>query len=149
MVVAGASIGGCADSIQANCHEGPEATVEETTYEGSLRVDLDRMTRVAAGVYVEDLTVGTGAEARAGSLLRVRYAGWLWDGRQFDSGLNLNFELGAGNVISGWELGVAGMREGGVRKLVLAPSRGFGPCDEGPIPGNSVLVFEVELLQVG
>ncbi len=149
LATGGTALSGCSDSIRANCHEGPAATVEESPFAGSLGVDLQQMVQVAAGVYIEDLTLGDGADAAPGNLLRVAYSGWLWDGRQFDSSLNFPFELGAGTVIAGWDLGVDGMKEGGTRRLVLAPGRAFGACDNGPIPGNSVVVFDVELLEVG
>jgi FKBP-type peptidyl-prolyl cis-trans isomerase FkpA len=105
-----------------------------------------------------DLTVGTGATASAGRIVSVNYTGWLYDssktdskGTQFDSSVGrgaFSFVLGAGQVIAGWDQGVAGMRVGGKRRLIIPPSLGYGSATVGPIPGNSTLVFEVELLGV-
>lgn len=101
-----------------------------------------------------DLVVGTGAEAVAGKQVTVHYTGTLTDGRKFDSSLDRNrpfvFTLGKGQVIRGWDEGVAGMKVGGKRKLVIPPEMGYGARGFPPvIPPNSTLVFEVELLGVG
>lgn len=102
---------------------------------------------------ITDLVVGSGAEAAAGKKVSVHYTGTLTDGKKFDSSLDRGqpfaFSLGAGQVIRGWDQGVAGMKVGGRRRLVIAPhlaygARGFPPV----IPPNSTLVFEVELLDV-
>jgi FKBP-type peptidyl-prolyl cis-trans isomerase len=107
-----------------------------------------------------DLTPGTGAEARKGLTVRVHYTGWLYDaaasdhkGRQFDSsrdgGSPFEFRLGAGEVITGWDEGVAGMKVGGKRLLTIPPAMGYGSRGAGGvIPPNATLVFEVELLGV-
>jgi FKBP-type peptidyl-prolyl cis-trans isomerase FkpA len=105
-----------------------------------------------------DLTVGTGTTATAGRLVSVNYTGWLYDaskaenkGTQFDSSTGrgpFSFVLGAGQVIAGWDQGVVGMKVGGKRRLVIPPSLGYGAAGVGPIPGNSTLVFDVELLAV-
>lgn len=103
---------------------------------------------------IEDLKVGTGAEAVAGKGVTVHYVGTLTDGSKFDSsrdrGEGFSFSLGAGMVIQGWDKGVAGMKVGGLRKLTIPPELGYGPRGFPPvIPPNSTLVFEVELLSVG
>jgi FKBP-type peptidyl-prolyl cis-trans isomerase FkpA len=104
-----------------------------------------------------DLQVGTGAEAMAGRRLTVNYSGWLYDasrpdnkGQQFDSGQNFQFTLGAGQVIAGWDQGFTGMREGGLRRLVLPPELAYGSSGAGGgvIPPNATLVFDVELVDV-
>jgi FKBP-type peptidyl-prolyl cis-trans isomerase len=102
----------------------------------------------------EDLVEGTGAEAKAGQRVTVHYRGTLTDGREFDASYNRNepftFNLGAGQVIKGWDEGVAGMKEGGKRKLTIPPALGYGAQGAGGvIPPNATLVFEVELLKVG
>jgi FKBP-type peptidyl-prolyl cis-trans isomerase len=101
---------------------------------------------------VEDLKVGTGAEAVAGKKVTVNYKGTLTSGVQFDSsydrGIPFDFVLGAGGVIQGWDEGVAGMKVGGKRKLTIPASLGYGARAVGSIPANSTLIFEVELLKV-
>lgn len=101
---------------------------------------------------ITDITIGTGAEAKAGNTVTVNYSGTLLDGKKFDSsydrGVPFSFHLGAGEVIKGWDLGVAGMKAGGKRKLVIPPDLAYGSAEigNGLIPANSTLVFEVELL---
>lgn len=108
-----------------------------------------------------DTKVGTGAEAVAGRTVTVHYTGWLYDantadhrGAKFDSSRDrdepFTFRLGAGMVIRGWDEGVAGMKVGGQRTLIIPPSLGYGAqgTPGGPIPPNATLVFDVELLDV-
>ncbi len=111
------------------------------------------------GVFTQtDVVVGSGAEAVAGKDLTVHYIGWLWDpaktdakGLQFETsrtGDPLVFELGAGQLIDGFDQGLPGMKVGGVRRLIIPPSLGYGSARNGPIPPNATLVFEIELLKV-
>ena len=107
-----------------------------------------------AELNVEDLVVGDGPEATAGRKVQVHYTGWLTDGKKFDSSLDRGqpfaFTLGAGQVIDGWDKGVAGMRVGGKRKLTIPPHLGYGARGAGGvIPPNATLVFDVELVKVG
>lgn len=100
---------------------------------------------------VEDLVVGTGAEAKNKDNVKVHYTGWLVDGTKFDSSVDrgrpFTFVLGAGRVIRGWDEGVKGMKIGGKRKLTIPPHMGYGARGAaGVIPPNATLVFEVELL---
>ena len=102
---------------------------------------------------IEDSKVGTGAEAVTGKSVTVHYTGRLTDGTKFDSSKDRNqpfvFQLGGGQVIKGWDQGVVGMKVGGVRKLTIPPSLGYGDRGAGGvIPPNATLVFEVELLGV-
>jgi len=108
----------------------------------------------------QDVTPGSGAEATKGQTVRVHYTGWLYNaaaadkrGREFDSSKRSNepfeFRLGAGEVITGWDEGVAGMKVGGTRILTIPPAMGYGSTGAGDdIPPNATLVFEVELLGV-
>ncbi len=107
----------------------------------------------ATGLKIEDLTVGEGAEATAGSSVSVHYTGWLLEGDKFDSSLDRNmpfdFFLGGGQVIKGWDEGVQGMKINGKRKLTIPPELAYGAAGAGGvIPPNATLVFEVELLEV-
>jgi FKBP-type peptidyl-prolyl cis-trans isomerase len=105
-----------------------------------------------AELQIEDLVVGTGREAKKGVVVEVHYTGWLTDGKKFDSSVGrapFSFDLGAGQVIQGWDRGVVGMKVGGKRKLTIPPELGYGSRGfPGAIPPQSTLVFEVELLDV-
>jgi FKBP-type peptidyl-prolyl cis-trans isomerase FkpA len=105
------------------------------------------------GLKYADDSVGTGAEAQAGKTVVVHYTGWLTDGTKFDSSRDRNqpfsFPLGRGQVIKGWDEGVAGMKVGGKRTLTIPPDLGYGARGAGGvIPPNATLKFEVELLDV-
>jgi FKBP-type peptidyl-prolyl cis-trans isomerase len=106
-----------------------------------------------SGLKYWDLKVGTGKEAVKGSTVRVHYTGWLLEGTKFDSSLDrgepFQFTLGAREVITGWDLGVAGMKVGGKRQLRIPPELGYGYRGQPPvIPRNAYLIFDVELLDV-
>ena len=104
------------------------------------------------GVKVQDLVVGQGATAETGDSITVHYVGTLENSKVFDSSIDrgtpFTFTLGAGQVIKGWDVGVAGMQVGGKRKLTISPESGYGAQTVGPIPANSTLIFEVQLLDV-
>lgn len=103
-----------------------------------------------------DLKAGDGATAADGQTATVVYKGWLTNGQLFDQSKTnaegkleaFQFKIGAGQVIAGWEQGITGMKVGGVRLLVVPPAVGYGTTDHGPIPANSVLVFQVQLVDV-
>jgi FKBP-type peptidyl-prolyl cis-trans isomerase FkpA len=115
------------------------------------------LTTTASGLQFEDITAGSGDEAKAGDQVSVHYTGWLYEdgvaGRKFDSsrdrGQPFEFPLAAGHVIRGWDEGVQGMRVGGSRRLVIPAELGYGARGAGGvIPPNATLLFEVELLAV-
>ena len=112
-----------------------------------------QVVKTESGLEYVDLVVGTGQEAKAGQTATVHYTGWLVDGKKFDSSVDRNepfsFRLGGGQVIKGWDEGVAGMKVGGKRKLTIPPQLGYGARGAGGvIPANATLTFEVELLGV-
>jgi FKBP-type peptidyl-prolyl cis-trans isomerase len=128
---------------------GPLAA-DETKKEGAMAAE--EITTPSGLRYVE-LAVGEGEAAKAGDRVQVHYTGWLLDGTKFDSSVDRGqpfvFPLGAGRVIRGWDEGVAGMKPGGKRKLVIPPDLGYGARGAGGvIPPNATLVFEVELLKI-
>ncbi len=105
------------------------------------------------GLQIKDIIAGAGAEAKNGNMVTVNYAGTLDNGTKFDSSYDrktpFSFVLGAGQVIKGWDLGVAGMKIGGKRELIISPELGYGPAGAPPvIPPNATLHFSVELLEV-
>ena len=112
-----------------------------------------------AGLKIIDTKVGNGAVAKPGEQVTVHYTGWLYvngaKGKKFDSSVDrgepFSFALGAGNVIPGWDKGVAGMKVGGKRTLIIPPDMGYGAngTPDGTIPPNATLIFDVELLKVG
>jgi FKBP-type peptidyl-prolyl cis-trans isomerase FkpA len=110
--------------------------------------------RTPSGLVYWDIRVGNGEVAKEGSHVRVHYTGWLTNGKKFDSsvdaGTPFDFTIGNGEVIKGWEEGVAGMKVGGKRQLRIPPALGYGAegTPGGPIPANANLIFDVQLLQV-
>lgn len=118
-----------------------------------LGVDRAELEARESGLWIQVLQEGSGREAEAGQRVVVHYTGWLTGGEKFDSsrdrGQPFAFLLGQGRVIQGWDEGVAGMREGGRRILVIPPQLAYGERGQGPIPPGAWLVFDVELLQAG
>jgi FKBP-type peptidyl-prolyl cis-trans isomerase len=108
---------------------------------------------IPGGLIIEDLIIGRGTTANAGHDVVVHYVGKLANGQQFDSSRNrrdpLEFALGAGDVIKGWDQGLTGMKVGGMRKLTIPAELAYGDSGlAGVIPPNATLVFDVELLEV-
>jgi FKBP-type peptidyl-prolyl cis-trans isomerase FkpA len=112
------------------------------------------MPTTSSGLTYDVLQPGTGAEAKQGAKVKVHYTGWLTDGKKFDSSVDrgrpFEFSLGAGQVIKGWDEGVAGMKVGEKRKLTIPADLGYGSrgAAGGLIPPGATLIFEVELLGV-
>ena len=105
------------------------------------------------GLVIEDIKIGDGQEVEKFNIVTVNYTGLLEDGTKFDSSLNpgrtpFRFTVGAGQVIKGWDEGLMGMKVGGKRKLTIPPELGYGSRDNGPIPANSTLIFEIDLLGI-
>jgi len=125
----------------------------DTVYAPELQVDLGLMAHMPSGLYMRDITVGTGEKVvLSGAILRVHYTGWLSNGVEFDStrdGQPLEFTMGQGEVLRGWEEALAGMRTGGRRLIVLPPALGFGAGGlPGVVPPNSTLVFDLEIVEI-
>jgi len=108
--------------------------------------------KTPTGLQYWDIKVGTGAEAHTGQAVKVHYTGWLTTGKKFDSSVGgppFSFRIGAGDVIKGWDEGVAGMKVGGKRQLRIPPSLAYGEKGyPGVIPPNATLIFDVTLVSV-
>ena len=108
--------------------------------------------RTPSGLQYWDIKIGTGAKAISGETVRVKYTGWLANGKKFDSSGDdpFSFDLGARQVIKGWDEGIPGMHVGGKRQLRIPPELGYGErgTPDGTIPPNSTLIFDVELVGI-
>lgn len=131
---------------QPNNQQSSEVTFDPAQFG---RYDKYKDTQSAAYATIKE---GTGAEVTQGKKVSVNYRGWLTDGKVFDENVDatkpFSFTLGGGQVIPGWEQGVAGMKVGGERLLIVPPVAGYGTAGNGPIPGNAVLVFDVKVVAV-
>lgn len=135
------------------CTKNADKSAEQGTTESAPAAAPAKTYSDVTELKIEDLKVGTGTEAKAGNTVTVHYTGWLTNGNKFDSSVDRGqpfpFKLGAGQVIQGWDKGVAGMKVGGKRRLMIPPQMGYGERGAGNvIPPNATLVFEVELLDV-
>lgn len=131
----------------------PEPKPKENPKETPKPTKEGALVTTPSGLQYADLKTGDGAEAKPGATVDVHYTGWLENGTKFDSSLDrgqpFSFQLGAGQVIQGWDEGVAGMKPGGRRKLVIPSALGYGDRGAGEaIPPGATLVFEVELLKI-
>ena len=136
---------------QTSAHKPAPATRPNTTAPTKLIGDG---VKTASGLQYWDIKVGTGAEAKNGSHVTVHYTGWLTTGKKFDSSVDahhpFDFAIAQGDVIKGWDEGVAGMKVGGKRQLRIPPELGYGAggTPGGPIPPNATLIFDIQLLAV-
>ena len=144
-------------ALLAACGDGQEAsptpTPTATQVEGGLPPVSGEPTVTASGLQFIDIEVGTGDAPQSGQTVEAHYTGWLADGTKFDSSLDrgqpLSFVLGAGQVIASWEEGVASMKVGGKRRLIIPPELGYGERGYPPVvPPNAQLIFDVELLAI-
>ncbi len=105
-----------------------------------------------AELQIEDIEAGKGKACKAGDFISMHYTGWLTNGKKFDSSVDRNepfdFKLGVGQVISGWDQGIEGMKIGEKRKLTIPSKLAYGEFGTGPIPPNATIIFEVELLKI-
>ena len=113
----------------------------------------DSPTSPNAGLVTEDLVIGTGATAVAGDVISAYYIGSLANGTKFYSSYDtgdppITFQLGVGQVIQGWDMGIVGMKVGGKRRLTIPPALAYGNQAKGPIPANSTLKFDIELVSI-
>lgn len=147
IVTAAELLAGCGGSSTS------EPAAAEVKSEG---VALQSFTTYASGLRVADTRVGSGAFPKPGQICVMHYTGWLYQsgqkGAKFDSSLDrgkpFEFALGRGQVIRGWDEGVAGMKVGGKRTLIIPPDLGYGGTPRSGIPAFSTLIFELELLAV-
>lgn len=129
----------------------PAPDIEDTVFASGLGIDLTKMTKTASGLYYQDLTPGGGIAAASGNHVTVHYTGFLSNGTTFDTSIGktpFGFTIGASQVIKGWDEGMIGVRVGGTRRLIVPPALGYGPVQNGAIPPNSVLVFNVQLISI-
>lgn len=143
-------------ALALGCQSGPETTSSDSGASGEKKAATTmagNLETTPSGLQYEDLKVGTGASPQTGQTAVVHYTGTLADGKKFDSskdrGQPFSFAIGRGQVIKGWDEGVATMKVGGTRKLVIPPDLAYGARGAGGvIPPNATLTFEVELLEV-
>jgi len=142
----------CSEDLDPGSGGNTPSNPATDTYAAALGVNLSTMTKKSDNLYVQDLTVGTGAEAVSGKTVGMTYTGWLTNGTKFDSNVGaavFSFVLGTHYVIDGWDQGLVGMKVGGKRRLVIGSTLGYGSRGSSPaIPPNATLVFDVELKSV-
>ena len=126
--------------------------LKSTVSENNQNMPVSLSTQDQEDLKIEDLEVGQGQEIKEGDTAQVHYLGTLTNGEKFDSSYDRNqpfeFQVGAGQVIQGWDQGLLGMKIGGKRKLTIPPDLGYGNQSAGNIPPNSTLIFEVELIDI-
>jgi len=146
------SIAGCGSLVLATSDAAVCVTPGPTSRTDAFNVAVP-LTTTQTGLKYGDISVGCGARPRSGQTVTLQYTGWLTNGTQFDSSRRpgrkpIQFVVGQGLIIPGLEQGVATMRVGGTRRLVIPPALAFGSTPRGTIPGDSTLVLSVELVSV-
>jgi peptidylprolyl isomerase len=149
------SIGGTNQASQVIATENPSVVIVSEG-DNQIRVDAFLEASDSKGNFermvIDDIKIGTGEEVQDGDMVSVHYIGTLQNGTEFDNsrkrGQPFEFQVGKGMVIKGWDEGVIGMKIGGQRVLVIPPEKAYGEQGIGPIPGNSTLVFAIELVDV-
>jgi FKBP-type peptidyl-prolyl cis-trans isomerase len=149
VVIAVLVLAGVALWAQTSTHKPAAAARPNTTAPTKVTGDGIKTT---SGLQYWDIKVGTGAVAKDGNHVTVHYTGWLTTGKKFDSSVDahqpFDFTIAQGDVIKGWDQGVAGMKVGGKRQLRIPPELGYGASGSGPIPPNATLIFDIQLLAV-
>jgi peptidylprolyl isomerase len=146
----------CSSSDKTNASAGSSAGASSTgggiTFTPSLGVDLSTMKRTPSGAWYKDIVEGAGAPVSPGQQAAIHYDGHLPNGVRFDQNgpqdQPFAFPVGAGAVVKGFDEGVAGMKVGGKRLVVIPPELGYGPNANGPVPANATLVFTIELVAI-
>lgn len=133
--------------VMAGCESGDPYEKEKAAIQSYLTAHNLTVAPLASGLYYIETKTGTGASPAYGSKVRVKYKGTFTDGTEFDSG-TLDFYLGLGKVIDGWDEGIGYMKESGKAILIVPSDLGYGPNGYGSIPGYTPLVFEVELIDI-
>jgi FKBP-type peptidyl-prolyl cis-trans isomerase len=138
--------------------EGPSGplTFEEVRWDASLNINSAQFQELPTGVWILDRQLGEGSLANPGNVVRTHYRGWIPSGTRFDSSLDtpgrtpLQFSVGGGQMIPGFDYGVRGMRPGGIRTVLIPPFLGYGarPPGGSGIPANSWLIFEIHLVEI-
>ncbi len=138
--------------LLANCDSSDTADENNVEPPVPREVSDDDYSDLGDGLKYYDFKVGRGEAAKDGDLLSVHYSGWLTDNTLFDSSYPreqpIQFRIGAGRVIQGWERGLVGMKVEGERQLLIPPELAYGVMGQGPIPPNSTLIFEVQLISI-
>jgi len=139
VALAGVALGACGDD--------PFQVIESVEFDPSLGIVLDSMEMLEGGVYIQDDTIGMGDTIVPTSEVRVSYVGYISDGSSFGVG-EFGFILGEGEAIPGFEIGILGMNQGGIRRIIIPPELGYGDEERTGIPAGSVLIFDVTVLDV-
>jgi len=143
----------CGDGGEEASPTPTKPTAPATQVQGGPPAVSGTPTVTDTGLQFIDIKVGTGASPQTGQTVEVNYTGWLADGTKFDSSLDrgqtFSFVIGTGKVIKGWDEGVASMKVGGQRRLIIPPALGYGANGYPPvIPANAQLIFDVELISI-